>query len=96
MIQARKFNRPMFPIKPDDESTNATTLTTSHVESECPSEIGDNNDDSVSVVSESANDAIVEKPPPKKLGRPRKNDPTRCPMLLNSFFSSLPARGQKS
>ena len=74
MIQARKFNRPMFPMKPDDESTNATTMTTSHIESECPSEVGDHNDDSVSVVSESANDAAVEKPSPKKLGRPRKSD----------------------
>ena len=74
MIQARKYNRPMFPMKPDDESTNATTMTTSHIESECTSEVGDHNDDSVSVVSESANDA-VEKPTPKKLGRPRKTDP---------------------
>jgi hypothetical protein len=45
--------------------------------SECPSEIASchDNDDSMSVVSESANDASVKEPEktPKKLGRPPKN-----------------------
>ena len=73
MIQARKFNRPMFPPKPDDESTNATTVTTSHIESECTSEV-DNNDDTASVASESTNDVgPAEKATPKRLGRPPKN-----------------------
>jgi hypothetical protein len=82
MIQARRFNRQLYPgnnfsgLKHDDESTNATA---NHMESECASEIasfhGDNGDDSMSVVSESTNDIASKEPAltPKKLGRPPKN-----------------------
>ena len=82
MIQARRFNRHLFPgnnmVKHDDESTNATSIAGGHnnLESESTSEVasfhGDNGDDSMSVVSESTND-VAATVTPKKLGRPPKN-----------------------
>ena len=82
MIQARRFNRSVYPstnnssmMNTDSESTNATTVCP--IESETASEVasihGDNNDDSISVASESTNDVTPAPVTPKKLGRPPKN-----------------------